>query len=72
MCRMNAQELTQKIHQQLCQKPPDKTECLKLWAELKEFCSKATSEELSNFRNECYGGEAFVMLATAIEQGYKI
>ena len=67
---MNTQELTQRIHQQLCQKPPDRTEYLKLLAELKEFCSKSTAEEIHNFRKECYGGEAFVMLATAIEQGY--
>lgn len=60
---MTAHELSEKIHRQL--RIQDKEECLKLLEELRLFCQTASAEEIESFRNECYGGEAFVMLATS-------
>ena len=62
---MTAQELSKNIYRQLSVQNED--ECLKLLEELRNFCQKATAEEIEAFRQECYGGEAFVMLATGME-----
>ena len=69
---MNAHELIQKIHKQLCQKKPNKEECLKILSELQDFCQRANDEEMLNFRKECYGCEMFIMLAKAMEQNLKV
>ena len=67
---MKAEELAEKIHKQLCIKinsREDEDNCLRLMAELKEFCRTATDEELTILRKACPCGEAFVRMSKGIE-----